>query len=127
MGDANRSVLVVEDDRAVSRMLNIALREAGLVVTTVSMGQQALDTLDREVKDAVVLDLGLPDEKGASVLQWLRAHKGLPVWVVISALNKEDAQEKYGPLGRNFLPKPFDPWELVALIRQLLNHNQQIA
>ena len=126
MDDGRKSVLVVEDDRAVARMLSIALREAGLAVTTVAMGQQALETLDREAKDAVVLDLGLPDGKGGSVLQWLRAHKGLPVWVVISALNKEDAQEKYGPLEANFLPKPFDPWQLVALIRQLLNKENAI-
>ena len=121
MSDRVRSVLVVEDDRGISRVLSFALREAGLAVRTAATGQQALDVLDREAEDAVVLDLGLPDGKGGAVLQWLKSHNATgPVWVVISALNKEDAQSRYGPLGMNFLAKPFDPWLLVATIERLL-------
>ena len=123
MSEAERTVLIVEDDRAVSRVLSLALREAGLAVTTAVSGQQALDVLSHEGKDVVVLDLGLPDGKGGLVLQWLRGHDGLPVWVVISALNKEDAQRRYGPLGPNFMPKPFDPWLLVSTIERLLDEN----
>ena len=43
-----------------------------------------------------------------------------PVWVVISALDRQEATRLYGPLGTRFLAKPFDPWELVAILKQLL-------
>jgi DNA-binding response OmpR family regulator len=122
MSNSEKRVLVVEDDRGISFVLSLALREAGLNVRTAATGQQALDLLCDESEDAVVLDLGLPDGKGGAVLQWLRSHNGSgPVWVVISALNKEDAQSQYGPIGPNFLAKPFDPWLLISRVEQLLS------
>ncbi len=116
-----RAVLVVEDDRSLSRILSLVLSEAGLAVKAAATGQEALDVLANEPGDAVVLDLGLPDRKGGDVLHWLLARDGAPGWVVISALDKQDAQKRYGPLGPHFLAKPFDPWQLVTIVKQLVS------
>ena len=116
-------VLLVEDDQSVSRMLRLSLRSAGFEVTAVSTGVDALRALDAEPVDAVVLDLGLPDRRGGAVLDRLksegRSEDESPAWVVISALDQGEATRQYGPLGRHFVAKPFDPWDLVNLLRGL--------
>ena len=79
-------VLVVEDNQSVKRMLRFSLRDAGFDIAEVSTGAEALQTLENDVPEAIVLDLGLPDGLGGAVLEWLRQpeHRadGAPVWVV---------------------------------------------
>jgi DNA-binding response OmpR family regulator len=117
-------VLVVEDNQSVKRMLRFSLRDAGFDITEVSTGLEALQTLEKDVPAAVVLDLGLPDGLGGAVLEWLRQPEpraeDSPVWMVISALDQDDVVKQCGPLGRHFLAKPFNPWELVMRLEELL-------
>jgi DNA-binding response OmpR family regulator len=117
-------VLVVEDDRGVTRMLGFALREAGFQVRLAGSGGEALSALEGDSVDAVVLDLGLPDYQGGQVLDWLRRRRDNggqgPAWVVMSALDRQEAARQFGPLGVHFLAKPFDPWELARLLNNLL-------
>jgi two-component system, OmpR family, KDP operon response regulator KdpE len=117
-------VLVVEDDQSIRRMLRFSLRDAGFNISEASTGKEALQTLEKDVPAAVVLDLGLPDSLGGAVLEWLRQpeHSAVdsPVWVVISALDQEDVVKQYGPLDRHFLAKPFNPWDLVMTLAELL-------
>ncbi len=118
-------VLVVEDDRSVTRMLGFALREAGFQVFLAGSGGEALAALEASPVDAVVLDLGLPDGQGSQVLEWLRRHRdgggGGPAWVVMSAMDRQEAARQFGPVGGHFLAKPFDPWELARLLNELLD------
>jgi len=105
-------------------MLRFALREAGFDVAEVSTGGEALRILQQQPPDAAVLDLQLPDSQGGAALDFLRRSEGrsdTPVWVVISALDQEEAIKRFGPLGSHFLAKPFDPWRLVAILNALLS------
>jgi two-component system, OmpR family, KDP operon response regulator KdpE len=113
-------VLVVEDNQSVKRMLRFSLRDAGFDITEVSTGMEALQTLEKDVPAAVVLDLGLPDGLGGAVLEWLRQPEHSPIWMVISALDRDDVVKQCGPLDRHFLAKPFNPWELVMRLEELL-------
>jgi two-component system KDP operon response regulator KdpE len=117
-------VLVVEDNQSVRRMLRFSLRDAGFDIAEAVTGAEALQTLENDAPEAIVLDLGLPDGLGGAVLEWLRqperGNNGGPVWVVISALDHSDVVKRYGPLGRHFLPKPFNPWELIMRLQELL-------
>ncbi len=120
---ATRKVLLIDDDEGIRRMLRFALRSAGFDVSMATTGGEALAYLDRNAVDAVVLDLGLPDGLGGSVLSWLHKQpegRVAPAWVVISAQDQQDARVKYGPLGKHFLSKPFDPWDLVDLLDTLV-------
>jgi len=122
--DSRPKVLVIEDNEAVARILRFCLREAGFDATEVRMGGEALRLLQQEPPNAAILDLQLPDGQGGAVLDWLRRSDerttDSPVWVVMSALDQETATQRFGPLGSHFLSKPFDPWELVAILRTLL-------
>jgi DNA-binding response OmpR family regulator len=123
-GSVSPRVLVVEDDAGIARVLGMCLGDEGFEVCQASAGGEALDILETEPPDAVVLDLGLPDSLGGAVLDRLRRARGrpAPAWVVISALSREEATQQYGPLG-SFLAKPFDPGVLVDKLDELLGRN----
>ena len=122
MTTPQRRVLVVEDDAAVARMLRLSLRGAGYEVVLAGTGGEALRHIDSNHLDAVILDLGLPDNRAGEVLARLRSPRAVcrPSWVVVTAQDREDVTQRYGELGRHFIAKPFDPWELV----ERLQHDQ---
>lgn len=125
MSDPAGTVLVVEDDQAVSRVLAIALRGARFNVVAVLTGREALEMLEARPVDAVVLDLGLPDQLGTAVLDCLRnagrkSRFPAPEWLVISALDSDEVHRRCGPLGDRFLRKPFDPRSLVSMLERLI-------
>jgi two-component system OmpR family response regulator/two-component system response regulator QseB len=80
--------------------------------------------MDESGISAVVLDLGLPDGRGGDVLARLRSQgqkgQGNPPWIVMTAQDRMEAAQKYGPLGDHFLAKPFDPWDLVHMLQGML-------
>jgi len=112
-------VLIVEDDEAIVRMLCMSLRKE-FELERAGSGKEALAAMDEGDFDAVVLDLGLPDNLGGDVLRRLQADGRPPVWVVMSALDEYEAVRRFGPLKGPFLPKPFDPWDLTRLLDRLL-------
>jgi DNA-binding response OmpR family regulator len=121
-GTGRRSVLIVEDDSAVARILRVCLRRAGFETVEVETGGEALKKIDEGQPDAVLLDLGLPDGLGGAVLQRLHeAQDGYPAWLIVSALDEDEARRRYGPLKGIFIPKPFDPWDLVKKLEDLLS------
>ncbi len=125
-------VLVIEDDEAIVRMLRMSLRSSGFDTARAGSGQEALAAMDEGEFDAVILDLCLPDGRGGDVLQRLQAAGHCPAWVVMSALDEDEAVRRYGPLRGPFLPKPFDPWDLIRLLDHLLGNGsagreQQVA
>ncbi|MCH7483073.1 MAG: response regulator [Chloroflexi bacterium] len=111
-----RVVLLVEDDRAVRRVVRLTLEGSGYDVVEAEDGTHALERLERGGIDAVVLDLGLPDARAPSVLAWLHAHDEKPPWLVISAVDRADAVRLDGAINGRFVAKPFDPWELLRQI-----------
>ena len=118
------SVLIVEDDQTLRRLLCRAFEESGFEVRGVGSGGEALGILETAPPRGVVLDLQLSDRMGGRVLDRLREMRDVegvrPVWVVISVLDEGEAVARYGPLAGPFLAKPFNPWELVRLLRGLV-------
>jgi DNA-binding response OmpR family regulator len=115
-------ILVVEDDDGVARMLHISLAAAGFDSIKVGCGREALEVLERESVDAVILDLVLPDGLAGVVLDWLRRPPPhcAPAWVVISALAPREVAARHGELGESFFAKPFDPWDLIRRLNKLM-------
>jgi two-component system, OmpR family, KDP operon response regulator KdpE len=110
-------VLIVEDDGALAGALAIMLRSRGDKPVVARSGMEALDLLAAVNTDIVILDLGLPDMDGASVLEKLRAWSAVPV-VVLSA--RHDAAQKVRALdlgANDYVTKPFNVDELLARMR----------
>jgi two-component system KDP operon response regulator KdpE len=110
-------VLVVDDDPAMRRTLSINLRARDYEVETAGDGRSALQVVDERMPDVVLLDLGLPDLDGISVLKRLRSFTQVPV-IVVSARSESDDKVEALDLGADdFITKPFSIEELLARVR----------
>ena len=110
-------VLLVDDDPSLRSTLAIGLRAEGHDVLVVGDGRSALDAAREDEPDLMVLDLGLPDLPGTTVLQRLRSWSRLPV-IVLSA--RTDSLDKVTALdlgADDYVTKPFGMEELLARIR----------
>ena len=121
----NPRVLVIEDEDAIVRVLRLSLRSNGFDTAQAESGREALEAMDGTAFDAVVLDLCLPDGRGGDVLQRLQVGGRRPAWIVMSALDEDEATRRFGPLRGPFLPKPFDPMELVKLLDSLVRRRRR--
>jgi DNA-binding response OmpR family regulator len=119
-------VLLVDDDRELCRMLAEYLGPEGFKLTTVHDGDEALYVLDRHHFDLIVLDVMLPRIGGLDVLRTLRQKITTPVLMLTA--RGEDVDRVMGlELGADdYLPKPFNPRELVARMRAILRRSLMI-
>jgi two-component system phosphate regulon response regulator PhoB len=120
---AARSVLLVEDEDPLRRVLRDLLERDGFVVHEAADGVVALDQIDRAAPDIVVLDLNLPRLDGYGVLSHLRsrpATRDMPV-IVLTAKGDEDSEVRVFEYGATeYLTKPFRPRALIARLNALL-------
>ncbi len=113
-------IVAVDDDPAILRTLRINLRARDYEVETAGDGRSALQVIKERQPDLVLLDLGLPDLDGISVLARLREVSSVPV-VVLSARHESDDKVEALDLGADdYLTKPFGMEELLARIRAAL-------
>lgn len=110
-------VLAVDDDPSILRTLSINLRARGYDVETARDGRSALQVVDERMPDAVILDLGLPDLDGVTVLRRLRAFTQVPVVVLSARHESDDKVEALDEGADDYVTKPFDTEELFARLR----------
>jgi len=114
----NKVVLLVEDEQRILRFMNIALRTAGYRVINATTGEQALELVQSEKPDMMLLDIFLPGMNGLEALRKLRTFSQMPV-IVISA--GDSLATEALELGANeFITKPFKPEHLIQRIRTIL-------
>lgn len=113
-------ILLVEDDPRLAEMLLEYLGQAGFGVTVASLGATALERLNDADYDAVVLDLMLPDMDGLEVCRRLRAQCDTPVLMLTARGNAIDRIVGLELGADDYLPKPFEPRELLARLRAIV-------
>ncbi|MGI9606516.1 MAG: response regulator [Acidimicrobiales bacterium] len=114
------TVLVVDDEPRITRLVSEYLVQAGFRVIEAGDGAQALRRFDAESPDAVVIDLGLPEIDGLDVVRTIRASSDVPI-VILTARSDETDRVVGLELGADdYVVKPFGPKELVARIRAVL-------
>jgi DNA-binding response OmpR family regulator len=113
-------ILIVEDERHISRFLEFVLQKEGYSLISVATGKQALDILDEFLPDVIVLDLGLPDIDGLDVLRRIRAeekYSEIKVMVLTATLY-EGMSKQLKIAGANAqCSKPIAPSTLLRTIR----------
>jgi two-component system, OmpR family, phosphate regulon response regulator OmpR len=113
-------ILVVEDDPRLAEMLSEYLGEAGYQITVAPLGAAALQHLSSTQYDAMILDLMLPDMDGLDVCREVRSKSDTPVLMLTA---RGDAIDRIVGLelgADDYLPKPFQPRELLARLRAIL-------
>src|SRR5580700_8626158 len=121
VGSSLVRILVVDDDPAVRRSIDRALRLEGYDVATVPSGGEALEELAQVPPDALVLDLGLPDLDGLTVCRRMRAAgDDTPVLILTARDAVDDRVQGLDAGADDYLVKPFALAELLARLRALL-------
>ena len=116
------TVLVIDDDAAIRRLLHNTLERAGYLVVEAVNARDALAQAAARHPNAILLDLGLPDRDGLSLIPLLRADDN-GVLLVVSARDATDEKVAALDLGADdYVTKPFDTDELLARLRVALRH-----
>ena len=118
------SALVIDDELQIRRLLRVCLEGKGYRVSEAATGQEGITLAAQHPPDVVILDLGLPDIDGVTVLKRLREWTKVPV-VVLSVRDREE--DKIAALDNgadDYVTKPFGTGELLARLRVAQRHAQ---
>jgi two-component system KDP operon response regulator KdpE len=120
------SVLIVDDEPAIRRLLRTSLSAQGYRTLEAADGGEALERIRRDKPELVILDLGLPVTGGLEVIRAVRERSQVPI-IVLSSRDDERGKVAALDLGADdYVTKPFGMEELVARMRAALRHRLQI-
>ncbi len=114
------SILLIEDDPRLAEMVSGYLGEAGFHVSRASTATQGLSMHQRGQYQAIVLDLMLPDGDGLDVCRQIRAKSGTPILILTARGDTMDRVIGLEMGADDYLPKPFEPRELLARLKAIL-------
>ena len=120
-------VLVVDDDRHIRDVVAFALRKEGFAVAEAGDGAAALQAVEQEKPDLLILDILMPEMDGTEVCRRLRATSPVPI---IFLSSKDDEIDRVVGLelgGDDYVTKPFSPRELVARVKAVLRRRDGVA
>ncbi len=124
--DQNYKVLVVDDDRRLRSLLQRFLTSKQMQVEAVDSGSAMDRVLETTDVDLIVLDLMMPEEDGLSICKRLRADAVTTPIIMLTAKGSEEDRIKGLEVGADdYLPKPFNPNELIARIHSVLRRSQK--
>jgi two-component system, OmpR family, KDP operon response regulator KdpE len=115
-----QEILVIDDEPQIRKLLEITLQTNNYVVRQASNAKEGLIMAGNHPPELILLDLGLPDESGHSVLQKLRKWYTNPVIILSVQKNEEDIIRALDNGANDYLSKPFRAGELLARIRSAL-------
>jgi two-component system KDP operon response regulator KdpE len=122
MTDPRAVVLVIEDEPQMRKFVRITLEASGYRVLEAATAAEGIERANAYTPDAVLLDLGLPDDDGLEVTRRLREWSSVPI-LIISARGQEDVKVQALDGGADdYLTKPFGAGELMARLRVALRH-----
>ena len=120
-------ILLIEDDARLAALVQEYLGEAGFRVSVAGSGAAGLEKLAREPVDALVLDLMLPDMDGLDLCRRLRAQSDVPLLMLTARGEAADRVVGLELGADDYLPKPFEPRELLARLRAILRRGRGAA
>ena len=121
-------VLVVEDNTLLRHHLAVQLREGGHQVDAAEDAKEADYFLNEHTPDIAIIDLGLPDEDGVSLIRRWRSHGvTIPIMVLTARESWQDKVEVLGAGADDYVTKPFHLEEIVARMQALMRRNSGLA
>jgi two-component system KDP operon response regulator KdpE len=120
-------ILIVDDEPAILATMAPLLRARGYEVATATSGYAALEAVDRQAPQLVILDLGLPDLDGIDVCRRLREGRSMPILVLSARGGEQDKVAALDGGADDYVTKPFGAEELLARIRVALRRTDHAA
>ena len=112
-----KNILIVEDEASIAEVVSLYLKRAGYHVQIASDGRQAMNVLEGQIPDFVILDLMIPEVDGYSLTRWLRDRSNVPI-IMLTARREEIDRIAGLEMGADdYVVKPFSPQELVSRVR----------
>ena len=127
LGGMSRSVLLIEDDVRIGRVVELSLGAEGFAVFQAATGEEGLSMLAERDFDVVLLDLMLPDRDGLEVCRDIRRRSNAPVIMVTARTDSHDVVAGLEAGADDYVRKPFVAKELSARIRALLRRANGVA
>jgi two-component system KDP operon response regulator KdpE len=119
------SVLIIDDEPQIQRLLTIALEAEGYAVNSASTGQAGMALAAQQSRDLIILDLGLPDTNGLLVLRQLREWTQAPIVVLTVLDGTAEKIEALDSGADDYVTKPFHTEELLARMRAALRRSDK--
>jgi len=119
------NVLVVDDDLDIQELLTDYLEDNGFKVTSAGDASAMHERIEENVPDVVLMDIGLPGEDGLSLTRYLREHLDIGVIVISGSGETLDRIVGLEVGADDYIPKPFDPRELRARIKNVIRRYQR--
>lgn len=126
MGDMAK-VLIIEDDKSIQKFLNLSLKTKGYDCTIVSTGIDGISLCMTNNPDVILLDLGLPDIEGTTVIEQIRGFSQVPIIVVSARSLEKEKIEALDAGADDYVTKPFHIGELEARIRVSLRKKNVVS
>jgi len=120
----NSRLLIIDDDEKLNKLLTDYLGKMGFEVMSATLPSQGLEKLERETPDLVILDVMLPEMDGFEVCRTIRQSSTIPVIMLTARGEVMDRVVGLEIGADDYLPKPFEPRELVARIQSILRRVQ---
>ena len=117
---SDKRILVVEDEPSLVEVVSLYLKRAGFQVQIAADGKQAMNILEKQIPDFVILDLMLPEVDGLSLTRWLRDRSNVPIIMVTARREEIDRIAGLEMGADDYVVKPFSPQELVSRVRAVL-------
>ncbi len=120
-------ILLIEDNQKLAEMIKAYLGDSGLDVTIAENGKDGLELYHSQYFDIIILDLMLPDMDGLDICRMLREHDDTPILMLTA---KGDPMDRVIGLelgADDYMPKPFEPRELLARLRVILKRGKKTS
>ena len=124
MHQKKNTILIIEDEPPIRKVLNISLESAGYKVVESSSGREGTRLAASVNPELILLDLGLPDIDGKNVIMSIREWSQIPIIVCSVRSSDDEVIEALAAGADDYITKPFSPRELVARVKTVLRRTQ---
>lgn len=120
----NADILLIEDEPNIREVVTLYLQRAGYRVRSVADGNAAIEELERNPPDLLLLDLMLPGVDGYEITEWLRSFSEIPLIMLTARREIADRIAGLEMGADDYIVKPFSPQELVSRVRAVLRRSK---
>jgi CheY-like chemotaxis protein len=120
----SQKILLADDEMALRFLLSETLIDEGFDITVATDGQEAIDSLQQNEYDLIILDYMMPEKTGIEVCGWLRnstsVNQQKPVILLTAKALEKDKERALAAGVTNYFVKPFSPLQLISAIKQMI-------